>query len=266
MKIDPEQKMQDDIDRAVELLSHAKYVVALTGAGVSVESGIRPYRGPDGLWTEYGEPPMNRYDSTFRDPKKGWEMIMSGEIFSSEMMSKAAEAFRNAAPNSGHYALAELEDMGILKCLITQNVDNLHRVAGSKNLAEIHGNLYLMRCMQCNNRYGFMEISLEVLPPTCPKCGGAVKPDGVMFGEPIPSDVLTKCQEETSKCDCMLTVGTTGLVYPSAGFPRMVKSRGGTLIEVDVRDTEITPSCNVSIRGKSGEIMSLIVSRIKLKI
>ena len=260
-----DERVQSDIDRAAELIMKAKHVGALTGAGVSVESGIRPYRGPDGLWTEYGEPPMDRYQQYFSDPKVGWEKIMKGEVFPREMMSKLVETLVNARPNDGHYALAELEGLDILKFLITQNVDNLHRAAGSKNLMEIHGNLYKLRCMQCNSRYEFGEISLQNPPPTCPKCNGTVKPDGVMFGEPIPPDVLSKCQEETAKCDCMLSVGTSALVYPAASFPQLVKRRGGTLIEINAYGTDIGSACDITILGKSAEIMPVLLGKIKLK-
>ena len=260
------QRMQQDIDRAADLILNAKYVGALTGAGVSVESGIRPYRGPDGLWTEYGEPPMDRYQQFFSDPKVGWDRIMKGEMFPREMMSKLVETLVNARPNDGHYALAELEDMGILKFLITQNVDNLHRAAGARNLLEIHGNLYKLRCMQCNSRYEFGEISLQATPPICPKCRGTVKPDGVMFGEPIPTDVLGKCQEETSRCDCMLSVGTSALVYPAASFPQIVKRKGGSLIEINAYGTDMGSMCDIAIEGKSAEIMPVLLGKLKLQL
>ncbi|MCK4439096.1 hypothetical protein KAV47_08465, partial [Candidatus Bathyarchaeota archaeon] len=140
------------------------YVTCLTGAGISVESGIRPFRGPGGLWTEKGEPSMDGYQRFLRDPASYWERRMQGS-------SEFGISIKGAEPNPGHVALAELEKMGVLRTLITQNIDNLHRAAGSKNVAEIHGNFSKLRCVQCGSRYERDEISLETLPPHCPRCG-----------------------------------------------------------------------------------------------
>jgi len=255
------QELKRSIDAAAELLLKAHYVVGLTGAGISVESGIRHFRGPGGLWTEYGEPPMDGYQRFLADPKGEWGKLIKREGY----LKAAYESFEGAKPNPGHYALAKLEELGVLKFLITQNVDNFHRAAGNKNLAEIHGNFFLVRCIKCNSRYPQEEISLEKLPPSCPKCGGIIKIDTVMFGEPIPHDVISKCQEEVYKCDCMLSVGTSAFVYPAAGFPQIVKSRGGTLIEVDPYETALTYMCEVSLRGKSGEILPELVDCIRAK-
>ncbi len=254
--------MEADVDRATRLILASSYVVGLTGAGISVESGIRPFRGPGGLWTEYGEPPMDGYQRFLADPKAHWEQLTKRGGYVGEL----SEALERAKPNPAHYALAELEKLGILKYLITQNVDNLHRAAGSKNVAEIHGNFLKTRCIQCNSRYEPGEISLETLPPTCPKCGGIIKSDGVMFGEPIPSDVLRICQEETDKSDCLLSVGTSALVYPAAGFSQRVKRGGGALIEIDPYETELTSLCDVSLRGKAGEVLPQLVGSIKIKL
>jgi NAD-dependent deacetylase len=250
----------DDIERAGRLIRASKYVVGLTGAGISVESGIRPFRGPGGLWTEYGEPPMDGYQRFLADPKAGWEHIVSREGYMGELY----QALSQAKPHPAHYALAELEEFGILRYLITQNVDNLHRAAGSKNIAEIHGNFSKLRCVQCNLRYEMEEISLETLPPHCPRCGGIIKSDTVMFGEPLPADIIEICQAETNRCDCMLLVGTSASVYPAAGFPWQVKQRGGALIEAGPYETEITPFCDISLRGKAGEVLPRLVERIKV--
>ena len=254
--------MEANIDRAATLILTSKHVVGLTGAGISVESGIRPFRGPDGLWTEYGEPPMDGYQRFLADPKEHWEQISRRDGYLGELY----KALEKAEPHAAHYALAELEDMGVLKYLITQNVDNLHRAAGSKKVAEIHGNFLKMRCIRCGSRYEQGEISLETLPLLCPGCGGIVKTDGVMFGEPIPMDVLEICQRETSNADCMLSVGTSAFVYPAAGFSQQVKRKGGVLIEVDLYETELTPLCDISLRGKAGEVLPLLVDSIKHKL
>ncbi len=251
-----------DIERAGRLILASKYVVSLTGAGISVESGIRPFRGPGGLWTEYGEPPMDGYQRFLADPKASWERRVKREGYTGELY----KALEGAKPNPAHYALAELEEIGILRYLITQNIDNLHRAAGSKNIAEIHGNFSKLRCIQCDSRYEPEEISLETLPPCCPRCGEIIKGDTVMFGEPIPIDVLKICQDETGKCDCMLLVGTSAFVYPAAGFPRQVREKEGVLIEVGPYETELTPFCNISLRSKAGEVLPRLVECIKVRL
>jgi len=254
-------ELRQAIDHAAAILLDAKYVVGLTGAGMSVESGIPPFRGPGGLWTKFGEPPMDGYQRFLADPKADWERRLRREGYARELY----ETLEKAEPNPGHYALAELENMGILKSLITQNVDNLHGRAGSKNLMEIHGNMFLIRCIKCHSRYPRDEISLEVLPPPCPKCGGILKTDGVMFGEPIPFDVLQRCQEESSRADCMLVAGTSATVYPAAGFPQEVRRKGGSLVEVNLYESSLTPMCRVSLRGETGEVLPRIVDSIKAK-
>ena len=254
--------MEADIDRAARLMLASKYVVGLTGAGISVESGIRPFRGPGGLWTEHGEPPMDGYQRFLADPKAHWEQRIKKGGYLKELY----EALEVAKPNPAHYALANLEGLRVLKYLITQNVDNLHRAAGSKKVAEIHGNFLKMRCIKCNSRYDQGEISLETLPPLCPKCGGIIKTDGVMFGEPIPSDVLMICQQETDNSDCMLSVGTSVFVYPAAGFPHQVKRSGGALIEIGPYETDLTYLCDVSLRGKAGEVLPQLVNAIRTKL
>ncbi len=247
------------IHDAARLLLSARYVMALTGAGVSVESGIPPFRGVGGLWTKYGEPPADGYQRFLRDPKKAWEERLSPQ----GPMLELWEKLERATPNPGHLALAELEQMGILRCLITQNVDNLHRLAGSQNLLEIHGNYTLVRCIQCGARYPREEISLEELPPRCPRCGGILKSDTVSFGEPIPVDVLERCFAETQLCDCMVVAGTSATVYPAASFPVLVREKGGSLIEINPYPSEITPLCQVSLRGLSGEVLARLVEEVR---
>ena len=251
--------MSTDIEKAARLLLTGKYVTCLTGAGISVESGIRPFRGPGGLWTELGEPPMDGYQRFMANPKATWDKTIKGTNSDREFLRAADEAI----PNPAHYALADLEEMGILKYLITQNIDNLHITAGSHNVGEIHGNIKKVRCVVCNSRYERDDISLDTIPPRCPKCGGIIKTDIVMFGEPIPRDVLKTCQRETAKSDCMLTVGTSVLVYPAADFPLEIQRHGGILIEVNPDTTEMTHLCDVSLRGKAGEILPKLVECIK---
>jgi len=254
-----EEKMDNEIERAAKMIVAASYVICLAGAGISVESGIRTFRGPGGIWTENGEPTMNGFKVFKADPLKYWQGVIERYSKPSELSS----AISKAEPNPAHIALAELEKMGVLKYLITQNIDNLHQVAGNNKIAEIHGNIKKVRCIRCNARYPRSELSLEVLPPHCPRCNGILKGDPVMFGEPIPSDVLQICKAESNKADCVLSIGTSALIYPAANFPKKVKATGGILIEVNLYETAITRYCDVSIRGKAAEMVPRLVDRIK---
>jgi NAD-dependent deacetylase len=247
------------IEKAATSIASAKHVVAMTGAGMSVESGIPPFRGPGGLWTKYGEPPMNGYQRFLADPRGAWEERLNP----SGPMRELWETLQRARPNPGHLALNELEQMGVLKCLITQNVDDLHRQAGSRSIAEIHGNYTLVRCIGCCRRYPREEVSLAELPPLCPQCNGIMKSDTVSFGEPIPTDVLERCYAETERCDCMIVAGTSATVYPAAQFPLMVRQQGGRLIEVNLYESEITPHCDVSIRAPSGDALPRLAERVR---
>jgi NAD-dependent deacetylase len=175
-------------------------------------------------------------------------------------------------PNAGHYILAELENMGIIKCTITQNVDSLHEKAGTRNLLEYHGSVSKYRCLSCGTRYRRDEFDLEKLfeegriPPTCPACGGIIKTDGVFFGEPIPSDVVEKSLEEALKCDLMLICGTSAVVYPFASLPRVARERREvTIIEVNAELTPLTLEgvSDYLIQGMIGEVLPRILEEVK---
>jgi NAD-dependent deacetylase len=221
-----DEALDAEIERAGRIVADARSVVALTGAGLSVESGIPPFRGPGGLWTRYGEPPMDGYQRFLRDPRKA------------------------------HRAFAELERLGRCDWLITQNIDDLHRQAGTRNLLEIHGNYQLLRCLECGRRYERTEVGIdpERLPPHCPDCGGIVKGDTVQFGEPIPPDVLRGCFAAVAGADCMIVAGTSATVYPSADFPYEVLRRRGSVVEVNPYETELTTAATVSLRGPGAAV------------
>lgn len=247
-----------EIQAAAELILAADYTVVLTGAGISVESGIPPFRGPGGLWTRYGEPTMDGYQRFLADPKGWWE-----ERLKPRRSRRFGISIHEAEPNPGHYALVEMEGMGLLRTVITQNIDNLHIAAGSQNVLEIHGNVHKLRCIECSARFSRDGFDLSEIPPHCPYCGGTVKGDTVMFGEPIPPDVLSQCMEEAERCDCMLVVGTSAVVYPAAGLPLIVKQRGGALIEINPRKSELSILCDVCIRAPSGGALPKLVSTLK---
>lgn len=253
--------MGDDaaLRRAAGLIVAARYCTALVGAGISKESGIPTFRGEGGLWTRLGEPPMDGYQRFLADPRAWWLERLAQQRNPPEF----AQAIDAARPNPGHEALAELERLGYLKHLITQNVDNLHIEAGSRALTEIHGNRRKLRCIVCGRRGPTRAFTEEEVPPRCEDCGGIVKSDTVMFGEPIPRLFLDACIEHTDRSDLMLVIGTSATVYPAADFPMQVLRRGGAIIEVNVDETPFTPYAAVSLRGPSGVLLPRLVEAVK---
>ena len=257
--------MPDELTQAIEsatrLIVESTYVVALVGAGLSAESGIPTFRGPGGLWTRIGEPSMNGYQEFLADPSGWWKQQQEQQADPDR--SHFREAIEKAEPNAGHYALAELEELGILKMTITQNVDNLHYIAGSKQVMEIHGNRTKLRCIGCEARWHRHEFEIGEFPPECPECGDLVKSDTVMFGEPIPRSVLERCFDEVELCDCIIVVGTSATVYPAASFPQTVKERGGLMIEFNPNETPLSSISDAALRCPTGESLPGVVKRIK---
>lgn len=287
--------MESLIEKAALDLLNAKYAIALTGAGISTESGIPDFRGPDGVWTK--DPEAERrsyeiYDLFIENPKQYWLDRLNPESFISKRIFNVFGEIEKALPNPGHYALAELEKLGILKCIITQNIDGLHQKAGSKRVIEYHGGLDKFRCIECNKRFKKDEIDIEKLkaedrlPPRC-ECGGIIKDDGVFFGEPIPSDVSRRSIEESWRCDLMLICGTSAVVYPFAELPRLARKRtvekekkvesglfvvervpATIIVEINAEPTPLTYEkiSDYLIQGKTGEILPKIVEEIKIRI
>jgi NAD-dependent deacetylase len=270
--------MEGLIKRAADDLAGSNHAIALTGAGISTESSIPDFRGPKGLWTTNKDAEAKayeRYELFLDNPRAYWEEIVGLR----GTYGKFHGQIREAKPNPGHYALAELEALGILKCVITQNIDGLHKKAGSKRVLEYHGSVNAVRCVSCGSRFAWDEISLDKLPPRC-KCGAFLKDDVVHFKEPIPSDVMEESEREALKCDLMLICGTSAVVYPFANLPRMARyhSRrviagldvvGYTstvkIIEVNADPTPLTQEgiSDYLIQGKTGEILPRIVEEVK---
>ena len=251
------------IGEAAAVVREARHAVALTGAGLSVESGIPPFRGPGGLWTKYGEPPMDGYQRFVEDPKAAWQARL--DPAKEGWRRGLEETLGQAKPNDGHRALAALEADGHLACLITQNIDGLHGDAGSERVAEIHGNYALLRCLGCVTRFPPEAIAVDPasLPPRCPDCGGMLKGDTVQFGEPIPQDVLRRCFEEVARCDVMLVAGTSATVFPAADFPQEVLRGGGTVIEVNPLPSELTRVATLALQGPGGAVLTRLLEHVR---
>ena len=249
------------IEAAAEIVRNSNYLVALVGAGLSAESGIPTFRGAGGLWTRLGEPSWNGYQDLLKDPVGWWRNQL--DPGSDPARTEFRAAIDAAEPNAGHIALVSLERMDILKMTITQNVDNLHVRAGSTRLIEIHGNRTKVRCIVCESRWLREAFDYEDLPPACPECGGLVKGDTVMFGEPIPPRVLEACFNATDKCDCMIVCGTSATVYPAASFPQAVAERGGFVIEANPNPTRLSEIADVVLKGPTGITLPRLVDRLR---
>jgi len=244
--------MEELINRAAEALSRSQHTVALTGAGISIESGIPPFRGKGGLWEKIDPMTFAHIDAFKRDPALVWEVLVK------EMKGM----IDTARPNDAHISLARLEEMGILSAVITQNVDGLHQAAGSRDVIEFHGNFAWLRCMSCDGRCETREADVAQLPPRC-SCGGIYRPDCVFFGEMIPPGALTRSQLAASQCDVMLVVGTSALVQPAAFMPIIAKEGGATVIEINPEPTPLTSSVSdFLIAGSAGPVLSSVLETI----
>ncbi len=251
------------LERAAALLADSTHTVVLAGAGMSKESGIPTFRGEGGLWTTHGEPPMNQYDGFRTDPKRWWQRRLEAAAGGDQF----GAAVGAAEPNAGHYALVELERLGAVRHVITQNVDDLHRRAGQQSLTEIHGNRLWLRCVVCQARWAADAFTVDPdrLPPRCARvgCDGAVKGDTVMFGEPIPPDALESCHREAQQADAVLLVGTSAVVYPAAEFPLIAHRRGAQLIEVNPQATPLSDACVAVLRAPSGHALPKLLERVQ---
>ncbi len=243
------------IKKAAGFLKESRYTTAFTGAGISVESGIPPFRGPEGLWSRY-DPVTLDIGHFKRHPEKSWAVIK--EIF--------YDFFGKAKPNAAHYALARLEEKGWLKNIITQNIDNLHQAAGSRQVIEFHGTSHSLVCLQCGKQFGIHEIDMEKIPVTCDACGGLVKPDFIFFGEGIPPVAYQKSLEAARQADVFLVIGTTGEIVPASQIPFIAKENGARIIEINTQPSHYTHTVtDVFLQGKATEAMQGLLRATGLK-
>ena len=221
------------IERAAELLLKSRHAIAFTGAGISLESGIPTFRdSPDSIWNMY-DPDDLSLDRFKTRPEKCWRTIKA--IFYDFMIE------HDVKPNKAHYVMASMQKKGLLKTIITQNIDALHQRAGATDVVEFHGNSVTASCMRgCGYVVGSDAIDLSVLPPRCPNCGGLLKPDFVFFGESIPTEAYSRSIEEVGKADLCLIVGTSAQVQPAAMIPVFVHRNGGQVIEVNPNPSVVT--------------------------
>jgi len=237
--------MDQSLREAAIQLKRSRFTTAFTGAGISVESGVPPFRGEGGLWTQY-DPTVLHYDFFVENPVVSWEVIK--KIF--------YDFFSHATPNKAHFVLSRMESEGMLGRTITQNIDNLHQEAGSVQVYEFHGNSKILTCLSCSRSYSAKSINLDDIPPTCRECGGLLKPGFVFFGESIPQLPLAVSYEAASISDVFLIIGTSGEVMPANQFPFLAKSNGATIIEINPNPSNYTRRItDIFLCGKASEIM-----------
>ena len=237
-------------DQLIEKMKKSSTVAVLTGAGISAESGVPTFRGEQGLWKNYRPEELANFNAFIKNPKLVWEWYN----FRKDLISQVK-------PNPGHYALVEMENMFPDFYLITQNVDNLHRVAGAKKIYELHGNIMRNRCVDCNKYIDEIFFDNDEQLPRC-DCGGLIRPDVVWFGESLPENVLMEAFEAAQKSDIFFAIGTSAVVHPAASLPLEAKRAGAYVVEINFEPTTITNYVDESILGKSGEILPELVKRI----
>ncbi len=234
-----------DTHQAAEIIKNARHLVAFTGAGISAESGIPTFRGKGGIWDKY-DPIILEIDYFKQHPENAWPHIK-------DMFYNVID---KAVPNPAHKVLAQWETQGLLKAIITQNIDNLHQKAGNQNVIEYHGNTRDLVCLKCGKITPVSQADMSQNPVTCPHCGGLLKPDFVFFGEPIPPQAQQQSLYHTQLADVYLVIGTTGIIMPASLLPYEAKKNGATIIEVNVTPSNYTDSItDIFLQGKAGDIL-----------
>jgi NAD-dependent deacetylase len=256
------QKLDTLVDKVADLIIKAKKTVVFTGAGVSTESGIPDFRSPGGIWDKF-DPDDFTYQKFINSPetrRKQWQMLGQGPLTT------------EVKPNPAHYAIAELNRLGKLDCVITQNIDNLHQKAGVPDgkVFELHGNMQWAVCLNCSRRHPFTEIKVRLDEgeeiPDCGTCHGILKPDAVFFGEPLPEKALREATNRSRNCDLFIVIGSTLIVYPAAYMPAYAVNSGAKLVIINLSSTPMDKEASVLIRAKAGETMSKILRKVSEKL
>jgi NAD-dependent deacetylase len=230
--------------RLKSVLTRAERVVAFTGAGISAESGVPTFRGADGIWKKMRPEELASMNGFMKNPALVWEWY-----------AHRKQIIGNVQPNAGHAALARMEKVFPHVAVITQNIDNLHRRAGSSNVMELHGNIERNYCMQCGRTYAGLDVPLKDGVPTCTRCAGLIRPDVVWFGEMLPEEEWENSVRATASADLFLSIGTSAVVYPAASLPLMAKQQGAFLVEVNPEPTPLTERADEYLRGPAGMVI-----------
>ena len=247
---------QMQISDAADIIKNSNYIVVFSGAGISTESGIADFRSEGGLWSRYDPAIYASYYYFLEDPSKFWEMH-----------NELVDILDSAQPNASHRAIAELEEMGKVKAVITQNVDMLHQRAGSGSngakIYELHGSYRILECVRCNKEFDYKEVETKTIRyPVC-ECSGYIKPKVILFGEALPKGVMEGAMNECMKCDCFLMVGSSLLISPANFMPSIAKQNGAKIIFINREETMMDDLADVFIQGSAGEIFTAIMKKIK---
>lgn len=238
--------------RFLSVLENARSVCVLTGAGISAESGVPTFRGADGLWAKFKPEELANFDAFLRNPELVWEWY-----------SYRRKVMKEVTPNPGHLALVEMENLVSDFTLVTQNVDNLHRRAGSQRVLELHGNIERSYCIDCGTFAGEVKVNEVQRVPRCDSCAGLIRPAVVWFGELLPVDIFTQASAAAERCDLFLCVGTSGVVYPAASLPLRARENGAYVVEINQEYTDLSPRASETIVGKAGEILPALVQTLR---
>ncbi|MCX8057979.1 MAG: RNA polymerase subunit sigma [Spirochaetes bacterium] len=233
-------------------IKDSKYCIIFTGAGISVESGIPPFRGKDGIWNKY-DPEFLYIDNYLNNPFSCWKVIK--EIF--------YDYFSNIKPNKAHIVIGNLYKKGFVKTVITQNIDNLHQEGGCENVIEFHGNLNKFICLKCNKTFNIENISIEEKPPFCNYCKFPLKPDIIFFGEAIKEDAIKKSIDEINKADLLIIIGTSGEVAPANNLPFIAKRNNCFIVEINIVESIFTKTIvDIFLKEKA----SIAMEKIELEV
>jgi NAD-dependent deacetylase len=227
----------------------AQSVCALTGAGISAESGVPTFRGEEGLWKKFKPEELANFQAFIRNPNLVWEWY-----------AYRRKLIHDVKPNPGHYALVELERRVKEFTLVTQNVDNLHRRAGNLSVVELHGNIERSYCIECGATVPEFNLDSPSGAPHCEKCGGLVRPDVVWFGEMLPGEAFSRAEKAARQCDLFLCIGTSAVVYPAASLPYVALDHGAFVVEINREPTELSAHVHETLLGAAGEILPQLVS------
>lgn len=242
--------IQND-EEFVEKVKEAESVVFFTGAGISAESGIPTFRGEGGIWNKLKPEELASFDAFLKNPELVWEWY-----------NHRKQIVHDSKPNPAHEAIAEMEKVFPDVSIITQNIDNLHRRAGSKNIYELHGNIERNYCINCKTFFN-AEFEFEGKAPIC-KCGGLIRPDVVWFGEYLPEDQFTASEKAAFGADIFFIVGTSGVVYPAASLIFVAQKKGAFIVEINLDKTEITPAASRSFFGEAGKTLPVLLDEMTL--
>jgi NAD-dependent deacetylase len=245
------EKYAGQLEPIFQSLGRDTRVIVLTGAGISAESGVPTFRGKGGLWEKYDPTEVATAEALRSRPHKVWEMH-----------DALRQVLAGCKPNPGHYALVELEKIFQRTMIITQNVDNFHQDAGSSNVLELHGNAWRVKCTAEDRTWEDRRVPIKDLPPKC-ECGSIIRPDVVFFNEPLDSEVIDTAMNDAAKAEIMLVVGTSWVVYPAMYLPVIAKENNAVMIEINLEPTPLSPTMDISLFGKSGEVLPELVDTIK---